>query len=749
MSQQTSQPQPGASPAHAGAPRKLRFGEVLVQEGILSEAQLKKALLEQQTAGRPLGEMLVDQGVMTPAALVQLLARSLGVRGVQLRHGLIDPAVFKLLGGDEAERLLSIPLFKVHGTLTVAMTEPQSLPKIDRLRQLTGCKIRPALALEPNVREFVKKYAAGETTVDAFLTSLAESDVEVVERECVDEGPATDLDKMVAGSPIINLVNVALLTAVRDKASDIHLEPTKSGTRIRYRIDGVLRDLMRPPAGMHAAIVSRVKVIGKMDIAEKRLPQEGRVHIVAEGREIDLRVSSMPTLLGEKLVVRILDKSNLRVRMEDLGFRAEALAAFQRMLRQPHGLVLVTGPTGSGKTTTLYSALDLVRSPELNIVTIEDPVEYQLDLINQTHVHEAVGMTFARALRSILRQDPDVIMVGEIRDQETARVAVQAALTGHLVLATLHTNDAPGAVARLLDMGIEPYLLSSALNGAVAQRLARSICTGCATKYYPGEQELRDAGLVDKSNKSFRKGGGCQQCHDSGFQGRFGIYEVMEVTPELRRMVHKAAPTHELRDNVREQGGRTLREDGVACALEGRRGLDGVLRVTHSEDDMACARARRGRRVDHDREDDDEGSGMKLAYTAVDAAGRNVSDTVDATDASEAIEARAPPGPVRRADQDRRREVGRGRCRRRPRAAQAVRVEAAEESGDVHAAALGARVVRHAARAGAGLARAAGEGAGRGATCSSRSAPPAWRRAPRSPRRWRSSPTSSTPSAAA
>src|SRR3954452_2528372 len=572
------------TPPHNPARPKLRIGEVLVQEGLLSEAQLKKALIEQQSSGRPLGEMLMEQGVINNATLVQMLARTLGIPGCQLRHGLIDPAVFKIVGAEEAERLLAAPMFKVHGTLTVAMTEPQSLPKIDRLRQLTGCKVRPVLALEANVREFIKKYAAGETDVDAFLTSLAESDVAVIERESIDEGPSTDLDKMVAGSPIINLVNVALLTAVRDKASDIHVEPTKNGTRIRYRIDGVLRDLMKPPAGMHAAVVSRIKVIGKMDIAEKRLPQEGRVHIVAEGREIDLRVSSMPTLLGEKLVIRILDKQNLRVRMEDLGFRPGALDAFKRMLAQPHGLVLVTGPTGSGKTTTLYSALDLVRSPELNIVTIEDPVEYQLDLINQTHVNEGVGLTFAKALRSILRQDPDVIMVGEIRDEETARVAVQAALTGHLVLATLHTNDAPGAVARLLDMDIEPYLLSSAFNGAVAQRLARAICPACSTKYYPTEHELKDAGLSDKTNKAFRKGAGCQQCHDSGFQGRFGIYEVMEVTPEIRRMIHKAEPTHALRAKFREQGGRTLREEGVLAATEGKSSLDEVLRVTHNED---------------------------------------------------------------------------------------------------------------------------------------------------------------------
>src|SRR3954447_26186030 len=581
-SNQPTSPKPATgaatvAPAPVSGPtRRVRIGEALIREGYLTQEQLARALAQQKSSGRMLGEMLVEQGVVNGAQLVHLLARTMGVRGVQLRHGLIDPTLFKLVGAEEAERLLAIPMFRVHGTLTVAMTDPQNLPKIDRLRQLTSCKVRTVLALESNIKEYIKKYAAGETSVDAFLTSLSEQDVEVVERETVDEGPTTDLDKMVAGSPIINLVNVALLTAIRDKASDIHIEPDKKGTRIRYRIDGVLRDLMKPPAGMHASIVSRVKVIGKMDIAEKRLPQEGRVHIVAEGREIDLRVSSMPTLLGEKLVVRILDKTNLKVKMEDLGFRPDSLAAFQRMLKQPHGLVLVAGPTGSGKTTTLYSALDLVRSPELNIVTIEDPVEYQLDMVNQTHVNDGVGLTFAKALRSILRQDPDVIMVGEIRDHETARVAVQAALTGHLVLATLHTNDAVGAVARLLDMGIESYLLSSALNGVIAQRLARSICQGCATKYYPSERELADAGLSDKVGRAFRKGSGCQQCHDSGFAGRFGVYEVLEVTTPIRRMIHKAAPSHELRAEFRRVGGRTLREEGVLQALEGKSSLDEV-----------------------------------------------------------------------------------------------------------------------------------------------------------------------------
>ncbi len=566
------------------AQRPRLVGEVLISEGHITEEQLSKALVDQRTAGRMLGEVLVDQGMISGVTLAQSLAKCLGVQGVQLRHGLIDPSLLVLIGEEEADRLKAIPLFRVHDTLTVAMSEPQSLPTIDRLRELTGFEIHPVLALEDNIQEFVRKYADGDVDVDAFLTSLAESDIEVVEREQIDEGPTTDLDHMVEGSPIVNLVNVALLTAVKDKASDIHIEPNKQGTRVRYRIDGSLRDLMNPPPGMHAAIISRLKIIGKMDIAEKRLPQEGRVRIVAEGREIDLRVSSIPTLLGEKLVIRILDKQNLHVRMEDLGFRTEPLEGFQRALRLSHGMVLVTGPTGSGKTTTLYSALDLLRSPESNIVTVEDPVEYQLDLINQIQVHETIGLTFARTLRSILRQDPDIIMIGEIRDQETAGVAVQAALTGHGVLATLHTNDAPGAVARLVDMGVESYLLSSALNGVVAQRLARTICPSCTMKYYPSEIVLTDAGIPNKNGQAFRKGAGCTNCHDSGFQGRMGIYEFMEVNSELRRLIYRNAPTHQLRGLLHSQGQQSLREEGVRLAIEHRTSLEEIIRVTQVDD---------------------------------------------------------------------------------------------------------------------------------------------------------------------
>jgi len=574
-----------AQPPAPTAPKRLRVGDVLVQEGHVTREQLEKALAEQKGTGKMVGEALVAQGVISPTSLVRALAKVMGVPGVVLRHGLLDPAVMKLVGAEECERLKLIPMFKVGNTLTVAMAEPQSLPTIDRLKQVTGLNIRPVLALEANVVEYVNRYARGDVDIDAFLTSLTEQDVEVVEREAVDEGPTTDLDKMIAGNPIINLVNIALITAVKDRASDIHIEPDKKGTRIRYRVDGTLRSLMKPPPGMHASIVSRVKVIGKMDIAEKRLPQEGRVRIVAEGREIDLRVSSMPTLLGEKIVVRILDKANLKVRLEDLGFRDEPMHVFKRFLDQSHGMALVTGPTGSGKTTTLYSALDLLRGPEVNILTVEDPVEYQLEMVNQIQVNDAIGLSFARSLRSILRQDPDIIMVGEIRDQDTARVATQAALTGHLVLATLHTNDAPGSVARLVDMGIEPYLLSGALNGAVAQRLARTVCQACATKYYPSEQVLADAGIAHEAGRAFRKGAGCQRCHDSGFQGRTGIYEVFEVTPELRRMIHHARPTHELRGAMKKEGLLTLREEGVLIALEGRTSLEEILRVTQNDDD--------------------------------------------------------------------------------------------------------------------------------------------------------------------
>jgi type IV pilus assembly protein PilB len=561
----------------------VRLGDQLIREGLITPEQLAEALARQQATGKRIGMSLVEIGAISSAALVQSLSRRLAVKGCVLRHGLIDPKVAKLVPKEEAERLKVLPMFKVREELTVAMVEPKSLPMQDRLRNLTGCSIRPILVLEDNLLEYQQKYLAAEVNVDSFLASMEESDIHISEHEAIDEGPVADLDQMVDGSPIVNLVNLAVLTALRAGASDIHIEPDRDATHVRYRIDGQLREMLKPPKGMHAAIVSRIKVIGRMDIAEKRLPQEGRVHIVADGREIDLRVSSMPTILGEKIVIRILDKSNLSFELEDLGIRGRDRIAVESMIRSPYGLLLVTGPTGSGKTTTLYSALDLLREETTNIVTIEDPVEYQLPLINQVQVSERVGLTFARALRSLLRQDPDVIMVGEIRDRETAEVAVQAALTGHLVMSTLHTNDCPGGVMRLLDMGIEPFLIAGSVLGFISQRLARTICPACKTSYYPTPNLLESVGWGHRTNELFQRGEGCRECHNSGFRGRIGIYEVMLLDAELKRMVQGDFSESDMRVYLAQVGWRSLREKALDIVAQGLSTLEEVLRVTRSE----------------------------------------------------------------------------------------------------------------------------------------------------------------------
>ena len=561
----------------------VRLGDQLIRDGLITSEQLAEALARQQSAGGRIGNALVAVGAISAATLVLALGRRLNVKGCTLRHGLIDPKVAKSIPKEEAERLRVLPLFRVRDEMTVAMVEPQSLPVQDRLRSLTGCAIRTVLVLEDNLAEYQQKYLAAEVTVDSFLASMEESDIQITEMEAIDEGPITDLDKMVEGSPIVNLVNLAILTALRAGASDVHIEPDRDGTHIRYRIDGELREMLKPPRGMHAAIISRVKVIGRMDIAEKRLPQEGRVHLVADRREIDLRVSSMPTVLGEKIVLRILDKANLSFELEALGVRGLDRRAIEAMIHSPYGLMLVTGPTGSGKTTTLYSALDLLREESTNIVTIEDPVEYQLPLVNQIQVNERVGLNFVRALRSILRQDPDVIMVGEIRDQETARVAIQAALTGHLVLSTLHTNDCPGGVMRLIDMGIEPFLLNASILGFVAQRLARTICTSCKTSYYPPPNLLKQVGWENRTSELFQKGEGCRECNNTGFRGRIGIYEVMLLDAELKRMVQQNPSETDIRVYLAQMGWRTLREKALDLVDRGESTLEEVLRVTRSE----------------------------------------------------------------------------------------------------------------------------------------------------------------------
>ena len=563
----------------------IRLGQLLIQQGHLTEEQLERALKLQRRDGRKLGELLIDSGMVDDEAVLSSLSHHLDMPSVRLRPGLIDPQIVEVIDKEIAEKHLIIPMFKVDAVLTLAMAEPQALLVIDDLERSTGLHIQPVIALEANIKQFIKQYYAQNVKIDSFVASLDEAQVDIIDTEAIDEDVALDLSEISDGSPVVNLVNVSIMQAVKEGASDIHIEPDKRCVRIRYRIDGMLHDLMTPPKEWHAAITSRIKVLGRMDIAEKRIPQEGRIHIVVEDREVDLRISSMPTILGEKIVVRVLDKSNLQLNLDKLGYSEDMVLAIKRMLSKPYGLFLVTGPTGSGKTTTLYSALDLLRNSQRNIITIEDPVEYQLELVNQIQVHDAIGMTFARALRSVLRQDPDIVMVGEIRDEETAKIAVQAALTGHLVLSTLHTNDSSGAVARLLNMGIEPYLLASSLIGVVAQRLLRTICPKCKTTYFPDESLLETVGWSESRNRAFHRGQGCTLCHDSGFKGRVAIAETLELNRDLRQLILRRPSGTEIRNMLREQGNwRELKDEGLRLVKQGSTSIDEMLRVCFVEE---------------------------------------------------------------------------------------------------------------------------------------------------------------------
>ncbi|MCP4708112.1 MAG: Flp pilus assembly complex ATPase component [Planctomycetes bacterium] len=562
----------------------IKLGQMLIQDGHLSEEQLEEALKRQKGSRRKLGELLVEEAIVDESVMLNCLSQRLGLPAVKLRPGLIDPLVVDTLEKEFAERHTIIPMFKVEQTLTVAMAEPQALLVVDDLEQTTGMSVQPVIALAANIKEFIKKYYAQNVKMDSFVASLEDAHVQVLDKKDDDES-VIDLSELTEGSPVVNLVNMSLMQAVKENASDVHVEPDENYVRIRYRIDGVLHDLMTPPREWHPAIISRIKVMGRMDIAEKRVPQEGRIHIRVEDKDIDIRISSMPTILGEKIVMRILDKSNLQLNLDKLGYEGSMVRSLKRMLARPYGLFLVTGPTGSGKTTTLYSALDLLRNRERNIITIEDPVEYQLELVNQIQVHQAVGLTFARTLRSVLRQDPDIIMVGEIRDEETAKVAIQAALTGHLVLSTLHTNDSPGAVTRLLNMGCEPYLLASCLVGVVAQRLLRTICPKCKTTYFPDESILNDITWTGPRNRAFHRGEGCPLCHDSGYKGRRAICEVLEMSPAMRELILTRPSADEVKNLIRTENWHDLREAGLRCVEQGVTSIEEMMRVCFIEEE--------------------------------------------------------------------------------------------------------------------------------------------------------------------
>jgi type IV pilus assembly protein PilB len=568
-------------PSAPAPPVRSPLGQRLVGANLIAENELETALSHQAQSGQRLGETLLELGFVSEDELLPFIESQLGVPAVRLREGLLDPDAVRLLPRQFAERLGVIALFRVRDELTVVSDDPLDLDKIDRIERATGLTVRPAFAFKVAIERMMRRAYEEDFHVDAVTADLDDAAVEL-------RADAADMDvasvhQLVEGSPVINLVNYLVLQAVRKSASDIHIEPGRKFATVRYRVDGQLVEVLRPRRDIYPAIVSRVKVMSKMDIAEHRVPQDGRCQVVADGKEVDLRISTLPTVLGEKVVMRVLDKQRLTFNLDELGMPQPVLTVVKDLLRKPYGLVLVTGPTGSGKTTTLYSALELIKSVHRNIVTVEDPVEYQIELVNQVQIESVRGVSFAGALRSILRQDPDVIMVGEIRDPETAQVAVQAALTGHLVLSTLHTNDSAGAVLRLMDMGVESYKLAAALVGVVAQRLVRTICPHCRTTYYPSAEYLEALHYQGDKRRSFSRGEGCRECFDTGFQGRIGIYEVLPSDADLRRLIARDPAIESIRKWLTQHGHQTLLEGGLQLAEREETSLEEVARVAFFE----------------------------------------------------------------------------------------------------------------------------------------------------------------------
>lgn len=559
----------------------MPLGQRLVAAGLINEEQLEKALELHGSRGIRLGESLVALGLMNESDLLPLIGHQLNYPWIRLKEGLIDPDVVHHIPKAIAEQLGCIALFKVHSHLTVAMAEPQNLETVDMLEELTGLKVRPVLSLKSSIDRLIPRCYEDDFKVDAVTAGLDEAAIEIKSEEVFFD---TDSIQVLAdGNPVINLVNYLLVQAVRQGASDIHIEPAQRSSVIRFRVDGRLREILKPRRDLHPAVISRIKVMSKLDIAEQRKSQDGRFHILVDDREIDLRVSSLPTVLGEKIVMRVLDRSAVTFDLNSLGVPDSQLATVKKILHRPHGLVLVTGPTGSGKTTTLYSAVETIKHTGCNVVTVEDPVEYQLDMVNQVPVNAARNMTFASALRSILRQDPDIILVGEIRDAETAEVAVQAALTGHLVLSTLHTNDTASTVTRLRDMGVDPYKIAASLAGIVAQRLVRKICPNCRSSSYPTPEQAELVGYESIPNQPFKYGQGCNECFDTGYAGRQGVYEVLSVDSRVREVVAKGGSIEDYRKELKYQGSSTLLEEARNLAEAGVSTIEEVIRISLTE----------------------------------------------------------------------------------------------------------------------------------------------------------------------
>ncbi len=562
----------------AGSRRqRRRLGDILVERELMSKQQVGEAMRLQDTLGKRFGQIVVDRGLVSEEDLLKTLAEQLELEYVRLRPGLYDPEIAGLLEPSVARRLKVLPLFAVRQGLFLATADPQALPVLEEVQERTGMRVHPVLAPREEILKGVSD-GGGLDEHTAGLIGDVDGDLEVVDSSLPDDYAA--IDEVAAGSPVVNLVNSIIQRAVRDGASDIHIEPFRTLSRIRFRIDGVLYEYSTLRPELQPALASRLKVMANLDIAERRMPQDGRIQVHTHGRSVDLRFSSLPGLFGEKIVLRLLDKNNVVLDVDRLGMHDDTRAGFKQLLGRTHGLLLVTGPTGSGKTTTLYAAMSMLNSLERCLVTIEDPVEYQIDIINQNEVRANIGLSFAKVLKHVLRQDPDVVMVGEIRERETAEIAVQAALTGHLVLSTLHTNDSLGAITRLLDMGIEPYLLSSALIGVVAQRLVRTVCPECKTSFRVNPELACRHGWDPTAHILLARGRGCEQCYDSGYKGRMGIHELIQVDAPLQDIIMRSPTRDMLADYLSTNKVRTLRTDGMSRVLEQHTTLEELARVT-------------------------------------------------------------------------------------------------------------------------------------------------------------------------
>lgn len=552
-----------------------QLGDILLEDGLITTDQLSVAVDQHQTLGRSLGRVLVDQGILSETQLVAALAQQIGLRFIDLSDFPVDGSALARIPGSVCRQHMAIPIGFEDGRIVVAMADPANVFAADDIRTISGYEVLPAVATRADVAAAIDRYYRADSDLDDLTTAL----------EDADEATGDDLaglKEVVEDAPIVKFVNLLITQAIQDRASDIHLEPTEQDLRVRYRIDGVLHEVMRSPKSIQSGVISRLKIMADINIAERRIPQDGRLSVSAHGKKVDLRVATLPTVWGEKVVMRILDNSTARLDLSELGFTQNNYERYSESFGKPYGMILVTGPTGSGKSTTLYATLNILNRPEVNIITVEDPVEYRLPGISQVQTNAKAGLTFASSLRSILRSDPDIVLIGEIRDHETAQIAVEAALTGHLVLSTLHTNNAPSAITRLTEMGIEPFLVGSAVDAVLAQRLARRLCMKCKEAYTPTEETLTAAKVnwdLSTGIPTLYRPVGCPSCSNTGYKGRMALHEVMMVNEEIERLAVEHAPATEISAAALRSGMVTLRNDGMTKVLNGVTSIDEILRV--------------------------------------------------------------------------------------------------------------------------------------------------------------------------